>query len=430
VNVRFSRHLLYATLLLLAALAFIGYRNWDTIQVMIDNASALNEGGTEASSIRSPDDLLTYLSNHPDVVSLAVMTAGSNAATADAGSVFVNADVPRAVTALPKLLVAAEYHRRVAAGEARPDRRVPLDSVAVFSLPGVTAENHRRAVDSLRAQGLLRAASRPETETGTDVSTDTTVALRHLVGAALQMGDEAAMDWILHDWGAEAVRAMPQRWGLSRSSAPQPATGTYLVWNHTRLQSPTAQHLEAVRGLSRDSLFARAFAFIRRLARDAEFRAAERRRLSEEGSGLTLRQQRDFAVATYPVATARDYAQLLAATARGASPGKFGSASAGDSLAARLQEAFERPVRADTLAAPFTHIASKSGAYPGLLSFAGYARRSGDRPPRVVVMLLEDVPLAVLYHLLQTGIDKGFQLQLLGDDAYLERVQRAMRDES
>jgi hypothetical protein len=39
--------------------------------------------------------------------------------------------------------------------------------------------------------------------------------------------------------------------------------------------------------------------------------------------------------------------------------------------------------------------------------------------------MVEDLPLAVLYHLLQTGIHKGFQLQLLGDEAFADRVRAA-----
>jgi hypothetical protein len=38
------------------------------------------------------------------------------------------------------------------------------------------------------------------------------------------------------------------------------------------------------------------------------------------------------------------------------------------------------------------------------------------------------VPIGVFYHLLQTGLDKGFQLRLLGDDAFFEDVRRRLRE--
>jgi hypothetical protein len=46
----------------------------------------------------------------------------------------------------------------------------------------------------------------------------------------------------------------------------------------------------------------------------------------------------------------------------------------------------------------------------------------------VVVLLIEDLPIAVFYHLLQTGIDRGFQLQLLGDDAFFETARARLQE--
>jgi hypothetical protein len=43
-----------------------------------------------------------------------------------------------------------------------------------------------------------------------------------------------------------------------------------------------------------------------------------------------------------------------------------------------------------------------------------------------VVLLLEDLPMGVFYHLLQTGLDKGFQLRLFSDDAFLKQVRQRL----
>jgi len=394
--VGFKRHLLYAGLFVLVAAALIGYRNWSTLSVMLENATALNEGGTEAAEIRSPEDLLAYLSRHPQYVSLAAVDVG-----AEEDGIFVRADTPRAVTSLPKLLVQAEYHRRVAAGTLEPERRVPLSAVDRLALPGVTAESHRRTVDTLRARGWI--------------DPDSTVSLRHWATAALQWGDDAAADWMLQAWGPSAVAAIPERFGLDASTPPQPVAGTYLAWIHRSTDG------DAPAQTGRDRLTARAFDYTRLLADDAAFRRAERKRLQESGSGLTLSQQQELALSTYPTATAREYAALLGRVAAGSL-----SVDGASEWTERWRQALEHPVDTDTVQTVFSHIASKSGAYPGLLSFAGYARRTNGRPPRVVVLLVEDLPLAVLYQLLQTGIDKGFQLQLLGDDAFFERVRETL----
>jgi hypothetical protein len=413
----FKKHLLAAGLLLVLALAWIGVRNWDAIAVMVDNAAALNEGGEAAADIRSPDDLVAYLAEHPETVSLAVYDVGRRGE-----GLFLRADTPRAVPSLPKLQVAAEYHRRVHAGETDPEEPVAIDSVGVFSLPGITADGHRRALDTLAARG--------------QVAPDSTVARRHWVDAALNLGDAAALDWILTAWGRETVRALPARAGLTDSDPPLPVTGRYLAWTESTATAAAEAAAPGIRGtgadgrtapppgaaadaFSADAFFDDAFRWAHRLRTDAAFRGRVRDRLRAEGTGLRLRDQADLASDGFPTATARDYASWLARIAGSRFP-----------PVERFRADWERPLTADTAQTAFTHLASRSGAYPGLLAVAGYARRSGDAPPRVAVLLIEDLPLAVLYHLLQTGIHKGLQLQLLAEAAYADRVRSAFASAS
>ena len=41
---------------------------------------------------------------------------------------------------------------------------------------------------------------------------------------------------------------------------------------------------------------------------------------------------------------------------------------------------------------------------------------------------MDGLPLGVFYHLLQTGLDRGFLLQLLGDDVFFEQVRERLAD--
>jgi hypothetical protein len=95
-----------------------------------------------------------------------------------------------------------------------------------------------------------------------------------------------------------------------------------------------------------------------------------------------------------------------------------------------MQAALERPTDADSVGLSLRAVASTGGATPGLLSLAGYARREGDAPPRVVVLVLERLPMAVFYHLLQTSLDKGLFLRLLGDDAFFDRVRDTLESKA
>jgi len=83
----------------------------------------------------------------------------------------------------------------------------------------------------------------------------------------------------------------------------------------------------------------------------------------------------------------------------------------------------EQTVATDSVQATATTIASKAGALPGLVSFVGYVRRGQGHPPRVMALFMEDLPIAVFYHLMQTGLDRGFQLQLLTDEAFFQAAR-------
>jgi hypothetical protein len=159
-----------------------------------------------------------------------------------------------------------------------------------------------------------------------------------------------------------------------------------------------------------------------RLRWDSAFRHTERTRLSQHGSGLSLDQQRTLARHTAPRGTAAAYADLLGRVSTGA--------LLSSSVSARMQSHLERTIDADSMGLPLRTVASVGEATPGLISLAGYARRDGDAAPRVVVLFLEQLPMAVFYHLLQTSLDKGFFLRLLGDDSFFDRVRDTLQTRS
>lgn len=384
----FTRHLLVATGLLVVALAFLAARHWDTVTAMVDNAVTAQEGAAAVADLRTPDDWLAYLARRPEHVSLVV--ADVTAAGDTTVRLHRQGATPRPAFSVDRLQVLAAYATARAAGRVDPARRIAVRQVAAYALPGVTAAGHRRAVQALRAQGRLDA--------------DSTASLAAWVEAAVRHGDRAAADWLMVHFGPETMAAARAMWGLADSQAPRPLTGMVLRWRDV---SSTAS------GRDTTSATAALQAAAQRLQEPA-FREATHRRLAEDGTGLTLKAQRTMAQTLHPVGTAGDYARLLARVA------------APQTEAARhVQALLEQPV-ADTVRAPFRAIASVSGAYPGLVSFAGYVRRP-DAPPRVVVLLAEDVPLAVQYHLMQTGIDRAFVLRLLSDEAYLAPVRHAFQ---
>jgi beta-lactamase class A len=395
-RLRWTHHLLFAGALLVLAFGVIVARNWTTFALIYDNVTAMSEGEQVARHMRYPKDLLTYIENHPASVSLVAYDVG-----AEAEGIFYRADAPRPVVSVSNLMLLAEYARRTADGRLDPTRRVPIDSLDLYVLPGAGADRHRRARAHWRDQGYLDA--------------DSTVALRHVVRAVAQFGDRAATDWLIAQLGRDHVDRLPARFGMAASDAPRPSSGMHLSWNHHATTGPVAARLASLRSMSPEAYGDRVYRLTQALRTDTTFRRQERERLSQRGTDLSLRHQRALAQATYPHGTATAYAGWMARLAQGA--------SASDTASAYVQRQLEQTIATDSVQATATTIASKAGALPGLVSFVGYVRRENGHPPRVMALFMEDLPIAVFYHLMQTGLDRGFQLQLLTDEAFFQEAR-------
>ena len=399
-GLRWKRHLLIAGGLFVLAFGIVVARNWTTFALIYDNLTAMNEGKQAAQQVRYPGDLLAYIEAHPDRVSLVAYDAGH-----DEEGVFFRAEQPRPAASLPNLMLVAEYARRIEAGQLHPEERVPVRAMTPYALPGAGAAQHEGARSQWQARDLIDA--------------DSTVALQHAVRAIAQHGDRAATDWFIAHLGRAQVEALPGRFGLEACAPPHPSSGMHLSWNHHAATQPVEARLATYRTMPVDVYTDRVYELTGRLQRDTAFRQREQARLRRRGTDISLRQQRALAQATYPQGTATAYARWMTRLAQDVPPS--------DSVSAFLQRQLEQVVRADSLqaggATSTLTIGSKAGAVPGVISFAGYVRYGDGRPPRVVALFMEDVPIGLFYHLMQSGLDRGFYLQILTDDAFFREVR-------
>jgi hypothetical protein len=289
---------------------------------------------------------------------------------------------------------------------------VPLRAMGPYALPGAGAAQH----DSARSQWRTRNLIGP----------DSTVALRHVIQAIAQYGDRAATDWFMAHLGQAQVEGLPERFGLEGAAPPHPSSGMHLSWNHHAAAQPVEARVATYRTMSADAYTDRVYELTDRLRHDVGFREREQERLRQRGTDISLRQQRALAQVTYPQGTAAAYAQWMSRLAQDVAPS--------DSVSAFVRRHLERTVQADSLqaegASSTLTIGSKAGAVPGVISFAGYVRHHDGRPPRVMALLMEDVPIGLFYHLMQTGLDRGFYLQLLTDDAFFQNVRTQLNNPS
>lgn len=269
----------------------------------------------------------------------------------------VGGDVERPAAGLGALWAAAEWAVQTAGGRADTSAVAP-GALAARRLPGMVGQADSVA---LGPRALVRRA----------------VA-----------GDRAAESVLVGRLGAEAVAARARRYG---AEPPVPFEGLLLAWQ---------------RG---DTTGAEAPALARRLAQDGAFRAEAVRQLREDGLRLTLPEQRRAAAVSLPRASAAGAARLLADALADSLGGPEASALLLDVLAAP-----------DAVLGPGVRFGSKGGGLPGHLAFAAWAQTPDGPDGRAAVLVLDGLPLAVFYHLVQTGLDGALVVRLLADDAFLD----------
>ncbi len=371
-GINLKRHLLIATGLLVVALAIIVLRYRDTFGIMLENLRAMREGRALAETLRSPQDLLAYLERHPDRTSLVAFEL----AAPDSGLYFQEA-VVRPVAGLPRLLLLASYVKAIEQGKLDPAGPVPRRVLNRYVLPSLGDQVHQHALSLLP-------------DTADTLQTD------QLVRLLLEGNDPAAHDYLLLRLGRSSLSALTEQLGITALEPPLPMLGLFLSW-HALPEMP-----------KRD---AGPYALTRQVVQDTSLHNVLAYRLARQGSGLSLWAQRERAQATFPRGTAQAYALLLQRIATDTS-------TWGRTIRRYLEHTLP-----DTLQTSLKTLAVESGLFPGLVSVAAYARRKDRAGVRFVVLLMEQVPMAVLYHLAQTRLEQGLVLQLLGDDAFFEQAR-------
>ena len=384
-------HLLIAFGLFVAALGVIAYQNQETVVMMWDNVTAMNEGMDLTDELRYPEDVLDYITAHPETVSLVAYDVGAK----DRG-IHLGADTDRPMINLDTLPLLVAYTTAVHAGTVDPNARVSLIELGQHTLPAVNQSAHERMVQQWASDG--------------QIDTDSTVALSAVAEAVARHNDDASADWLLDKVERAATEEATEVMGLRPTARPMPRTGRYLGWVNTHESLNLAD--PEVR-LAPDTMYAAAARYVS----DTTYARDVRETFQARGSNLTLRQQQRMAQATAPRASVDDAATAL-----------LHMEAASEAPIADAYAVLDRSRGLDSLDTHLQGIASKGGAMPGVISFVGVARFEDGRPPRVVALSMEEVPLAVFYHLLQSGLDQGLALQLLGDDAFFEETAERFRE--
>jgi len=385
-------HLLIAFGLFVVAVGIIAYQNRDTVSMMWANVTAMNEGMNLTEELRYPEDVLDYIEAHPETVSLVAYTVGQE----DDG-IRVDAETRRPLVNLPNIAVLATYTEAVASSQVDTEARIPVEAVGRHALPGVNIQVHERTLNHWREDERIDA--------------DSTVSTADIAQAVARFNDDAALDWLLDRLGREAVQAQVEALGWPDAATPVPKSGLYLEWANAASALRNSES-DAPPTVERQAIYDAAT----RYATDSTYAQEIRETFRTRGTNLTLRDQRRMAQETLPHATAAEVARTFVQMAE----------ATGNQPTAQAYAMLNRASGLDTLNTGVQRVASKGGAMPGVISFAGMAHYTDGRPPRVVVLSMEEMPLAVFYHILQSGLDQGLALRLLGDDAFFEEARERL----
>lgn len=376
--------------------------NWGTFALMFSNMSALGEGARTAEQMETPDALLAYMAEHPEKASLVVMDVGA----ADA-RIRYQGTAARPVVNVSRLVLLLAYAEAVARGQHAPDEGVALADVDRYHLEARGQGGHPSAVERLRGEGAV---------------TEDSLTIATLVRSMMQYNDEAAADWLLMTLGYPTVDGTREVLGWPARATPLPSSGRTLSWRHPQMDATPAERLGVLADQTRSTYADDVLELTDAFTAAGPFRDEVLTLVRERGTEISLQDQRALAQVTYPTGRATEYAAFLTSLLQDS----LGSPAVSD----RMRAALERSVGADTLAGtlPVEAIGSVSGAFPGMISFAAYARRPDPLPDRVVVSFIQDLPIAIFYHMMQTGMDRALFVRLLSDDAYVEETARFLEE--
>jgi D-alanyl-D-alanine carboxypeptidase len=375
----------------------VGFGIWQrhAISMIARNMDDLSDGSALARELRGADDVLAYIAAHPADVSLVAYRLG-----AEAQGIYLNPDRPRALASTMKLLVLCAYYEALNQGALRPDEPVAIADWENYYLRGTDGDAHAHALSQLRAGKYISGAK---------------AQLQDLAYGMIRFSDNAAADYLMARLGRARLDALPARLGLSNEQAPLPVSGLFLSWESTRNKASESQLLARYRALGQAGYADEVWRLSEQLRTEPQLRAAERARLDVEPWTLTLREIANLARELMPHGSARGYAELMARIQRGELPGS-----------AALQTELQWPLDSPGMRERFDQLGTKGGSVPGILTSATFALPHGQSTPRVLALFFERMPIAVWLELNQNFVHQQFELKLLSDDAFFEKVRERL----
>ena len=351
-------------------------------------------------SVCAQDDpaeaILNVLAERPHDVSLVVYSLDD-----PEGGLYHNADVKRPLASTIKILVLAEYARRVEASALDPEELIPMDSVEAYFFYGTDGGAHAAAVTALREAGRLE---------------NDELTLSEITEAMIRFSDNGAADYLIVRFGREAMDALPERLGLHYADPPIPISGVFLNWDQPHIEG---EDPSIYPGQPDD----RAWMFARRLRASENFSDD----MGDWMEGMTARMSYDAqsaAALSFPAGSAREYAGWMARVYRG----ELISEQVSTTMLGFLDWPMDNP----GVQQGFDQLATKGGSLAGILTSAYVADARAqnatglDSSPTALALFMEGLPAGVFGPWSSTAAHQPLEMRLLVDPDFRDLAQESL----
>lgn len=366
--------------------------NLNALLILFENQQALKEGQEWVEKTHSLKGLTEYVGAQPEhvsVVSLAPRNPDS--------SIAYNPHSPRTMGRLANLFLLTEYVRQVQSGRLSPDEPIAYERINRYQLPYMDATDHQDAL------GRLREWSDGNTHT---------VALRHVVEAAVRYNDIAIFDFLLQKLGAGRIEQLLGTLAIEQTEAPLPFSGLYITLNPHLHDRTTDAHFDSLSRLSRTEFSELVFANTERFIGESPFRERVLQLFEEqEGLGITFDRQRD-ALAFFPKTTAHEMARLMRRVQQ--------DSLLSPSVSRGVRDILDWPLQSGRLEGDFETYGALYDNRMGMVSGIDYGRSSYSGEPFAQAVFFDELPVAFWFHMSSNLMHQDFQQRLIWDPALRE----------
>ncbi len=305
-----------------------------------------------------------YMLANPGGVALVAYEAGR-----ESEGIFLNADNPRPLASVVKVLHLVAYARAVQLGELDPATFVPLAELERYYLPNSDLGSHPRAVAELLAEE--RVFGQPPS-----------VLLEDVPRMMIEYSSNAATDYLHMLLGQERIEQTAIAVGMIQQTAPCPFLGQFL------LMGRRAEGIAPVQSLFEDPrLYSRSvMSATEQYIGDVAFRTAEGAWSSRERRP-SLEAQQLFSEQLNAHGTAREYANLMAQIALN-TLGPWEES-------VRIRRYMEWPTHFPDNQEQLAWLGYKGGSLPGVLTVVYYAQPWNTIQPVVVALFFHDLPTEI-----------------------------------